>query len=254
MPTGQCRNSRTAPGSVPRKAFYRVKENLMRSKIVGRGLTAVSLFALGLALTACNPDTGSGAGAAAPAPASSSGSISVSQAGGSVSKAGGSRSRNSRSTAGNSSGTKTTGGSASSRAVAGSRCTTAVLRGNVGDNNPGAGQENFPLIVTNFSDHACTLDGFPGVAFVDGSGAQLGPDPKRNTATVTKITLAPGKSAWAGLSFGNPKVSGARTVAPAAILITPPDEKSSLHVDWTNGDVPASSPATLSPFRLGTGA
>ncbi|MFF2205887.1 DUF4232 domain-containing protein [Streptomyces sp. NPDC058145] len=105
------------------------------------------------------------------------------------------------------------GTSASGSGAASTRCTTSELRGNVGDNNPGAGQESFPLIVTNFSDHTCTLYGYPGAAFVDGSGKQLGPDPKRvsesaGAANSTKITLAPGKSAWGGLSFGNPDISG----------------------------------------------
>ncbi|MFE4752190.1 DUF4232 domain-containing protein [Streptomyces mirabilis] len=121
------------------------------------------------------------------------------------------------------------------------RCTASELRGNVGENNPGAGQENFPLVVTNFSGPTCSIDGYPGVAFMDGSGKQLGPDPKRGSGSPTKITLAPGKSAWAGLSFGNPEVSGTRKATPAGILITPPDEKVSLKVDWTGGAVPVSS-------------
>jgi len=146
-------------------------------------------------------------------------------------------------------GTSVSGGGAAS-----TRCTTSELRGHLGENNPGAGQENFPLVVTNFSGRTCTIDGYPGAAFVDASGKQLGPDPKRGSGSPTKITLAPGKSAWAGLSFGNPEVSGAGKATPTGILITPPDEKVALKVDWTAGAVPVSSAANLTAFQAGTGA
>ncbi|WP_225102582.1 DUF4232 domain-containing protein [Streptomyces sp. CoH27] len=146
------------------------------------------------------------------------------------------------------------GTSASGNGAASTRCNASELRGHVGENNPGAGQENFPLVVTNFSGRTCTIDGYPGAAFVDASGKQMGPDPKRSSGSPTKITLPPGKSAWAGLSFGNPEVSGARTATPTGILITPPDEKESLKVDWTGGAVPVSSAANLTVFQAGTGA
>ncbi|MGW5666004.1 DUF4232 domain-containing protein [Streptomyces sp. NPDC003758] len=141
--------------------------------------------------------------------------------------------------------------------TSGSRCHTSELRASVGANNPGAGQENFPLVLTNRSGRTCTIDGYPGAAFVDASGKQLGPDPKRSSGSPTKVTLAPGRSAWAGLTFSNPEVSGARTGTPAALLITPPDEKASLKVTWSGGAVPVSgnsSSVFLTVFRTGTGA
>jgi len=127
----------------------------------------------------------------------------------------------------------------------------------VGANNPGAGQENFPLVLTNRSGRTCTIDGYPGAAFVDASGRQMGPDPKRVSNGPTKITLAPGRSAWAGLTFSNPQVSGAGTATPASILITPPDERDSLKVTWAGGKVPVSgnsSSVFLTVFSPGTGA
>ncbi|MGW2551580.1 DUF4232 domain-containing protein [Streptomyces sp. NPDC001635] len=141
--------------------------------------------------------------------------------------------------------------------AAGSRCHTSELRATVGRNNPGAGQENFPLVLTNNSGRTCTVDGYPGAAFVDASGKQLGPDPKRSTGSPTKITLTPGKSAWAGLTFSNPEISEAVKATPAAILITPPDEKDSLKVKWSGGPVPVSgnsSTVSLTVFSAGTGA
>ncbi|MGY6024161.1 DUF4232 domain-containing protein [Streptomyces spinosirectus] len=144
--------------------------------------------------------------------------------------------------------------SAAKNSGGGSRCRASQLRGHVGRNDPGAGQENFPLVVTNFSGTTCTLDGYPGAAFVDGSGKQVGPDPRRAAGSPGKITLAPGSSAWAGLSFGNPEISGAKTATPTGILITPPDEKEPVKVDWTGGAVPVSEAANLTVFRAGNGA
>ncbi|MCT9078456.1 DUF4232 domain-containing protein [Streptomyces fulvoviolaceus] len=151
----------------------------------------------------------------------------------------------------------TASASESTPAPAGTRCHTSELRASVGRNNPGAGQENFPVVLTNASSRTCTLYGYPGTAFVDASGKQLGPDPKRSSAEPETVTLAPGQSAWAGLSFGNPEVSGAKSATPAALLVTPPDEEDALKVPWTAGEVPVSgneSSVRLIPFSPGTGA
>ncbi|MFI6494447.1 DUF4232 domain-containing protein [Streptomyces sp. NPDC050564] len=156
-------------------------------------------------------------------------------------------------------GSATTSGSASASSGSGStgtRCHTSELRASVGNNDPGAGQENFPVVLTNSSGRTCTLRGYPGAAFIDASGKQLGPDPQRSSGTPTTVTLAPGQSAWAGLTFSNPEISGARTATPASLLVTPPDEKDSLKVKWTQGKVPVSgnaSSVSLTVVRAGTG-
>ncbi|MFF4835794.1 DUF4232 domain-containing protein [Streptomyces sp. NPDC001315] len=150
------------------------------------------------------------------------------------------------------SGGRTTGGADATR------CHTSELRASVGRNNPGAGQENFPIVLTNVSSRACTLYGFPGAAFVDASGKQLGPDPKRAAdSSPTTVTLAPGRSAWAGLTFANPEVSEARTATPVSLVVTPPDERDPLTVGWTGGKVPVGgneSSVFLTTFSSGTGA
>ncbi|MFJ8794415.1 DUF4232 domain-containing protein [Streptomyces sp. NPDC102462] len=139
----------------------------------------------------------------------------------------------------------------------GSRCHTSELSASVGRNNPGAGQENFPIVLTNTSARTCTVHGYPGAAFVNASGGQLGPDPKRTSGTPATVTLKPGQSAWAGLTFSNPEISGARTATPAALLVTPPDERDQLKVAWTAGAVPVSgnaSAVSLTVLAPGTGA
>ncbi|WP_217251388.1 DUF4232 domain-containing protein [Streptomyces sp. AC602_WCS936] len=149
-----------------------------------------------------------------------------------------------------------TAGSASASARTDGRCHTSELRAAVGRVNPGAGQRNFPIVLTNTSESTCTLYGYPGAAFVDASGEQLGPDPERVTASPETVTLAPGKSAWAGLSFSSPQISGARTATPAALLVTPPDEHDPIKVKWTAGEVPVGgneSSVEVTALEPGTG-
>ncbi|MGW5431012.1 DUF4232 domain-containing protein [Streptomyces sp. NPDC004059] len=139
--------------------------------------------------------------------------------------------------------------------AASTRCHTSELRASVGRNDPGAGQENFPVVLTNKSGRTCTVHGYPGAAFVSASGSQLGADPRREPGSPATITLKPGQSAWAGLTFSNPGISGAKTATPAALLVTPPDEHDSLKVTWTGGAVPVSgnsSSVFLSVFSPGT--
>ncbi|GGV14377.1 lipoprotein [Streptomyces filipinensis] len=147
------------------------------------------------------------------------------------------------------------GGGTTATAAASTRCHTSELRAAVGRNDPGAGQENFPVVLTNRSGRTCTLHGYPGAAFVNASGTQIGPDPRREPGSPTTITLRPGQSAWAGLTFSNPGISGARTATPAALLITPPDERDALKAAWTDGAVPvsgSSSSVFLSVLSPGT--
>ncbi|MFH9729943.1 DUF4232 domain-containing protein [Streptomyces sp. NPDC017260] len=149
-----------------------------------------------------------------------------------------------------------TAGSASASARTDGRCHTSELRAAVGRVDPGAGQRNFPVVLTNTSDRTCTLYGYPGAAFVDASGEQLGPDPERAPASPETLRLAPGQSAWAGLSFSSPQISGARTATPAALLVTPPDEHDPLKVKWTAGEVPVGggeSSVSVTALDAGTG-
>ncbi|MFE0517103.1 DUF4232 domain-containing protein, partial [Streptomyces sp. NPDC058964] len=150
----------------------------------------------------------------------------------------------------------TTSGGGTTTGATGTRCHTSELTASVGRNDPGAGQENFPVVLTNKSARTCTVRGYPGAAFVDASGTQLGPDPKRSSGTPATVTLKPGQSAWAGLTFSNPEISGAKTATPAALLVTPPDERDQLKVKWTAGEVPVSGNASsvfLTVFGPGTG-
>ncbi|AIV32534.1 DUF4232 domain-containing protein [Streptomyces sp. MPA0124] len=149
-----------------------------------------------------------------------------------------------------------TAGSASASARTDGRCHTSELRASVGRVDPGAGQRNFPVVLTNTSERTCSVYGYPGAAFVDASGKQLGPDPERAPGSPRTVTLTPGESAWSGLSFSSPQISGARTAAPAVLLVTPPDEREPLKVKWTAGEVPVGgneSSVSVTALSPGTG-
>lgn len=138
------------------------------------------------------------------------------------------------------------------------RCRSSELRASVGPDHPGAGQENFAVILTNGSHRTCTMYGFPGVAFVNSAGEAVTPDPERTTGQERRIvTLAPGASAWSALVFTNPAISGVTTVTPAAVLVTPPDETEPVRVRWTGGKVSNTGKASVpqvSPVRPGDGS
>ncbi|WP_427924494.1 DUF4232 domain-containing protein [Streptomyces sp. cg40] len=203
--------------------------------------------------TVSSPQTQSGTAAPAGGDASADGSGTPVTSSGGSDTATGSDSNSS----GSSTSSSTATGSSTSTASS-SRCHTSELKATVGGNDPGAGQENFPIVLTNVSGRTCTVRGFPGAAFVNASGTQLGPNPVRETgSTATTVTLKPGQSAWAGLTFSNPEISGAKTATPATLVVTPPDEKDPLKVTWTNGAVPVSgnsSSVRLTVFSAGTGA
>ncbi|MFF7970059.1 DUF4232 domain-containing protein [Streptomyces sp. NPDC007905] len=225
------------------------------SQSLQRGaLLAGAVAVLGL-LTACgSPDIHSApqqvSGTAGPATEASKGSA-PSSASAAVSTPKGTTPSSAPAAATSGSGTGTRTDSTSGR------CHTSELRASVGRNNPGAGQENFPVVLTNKSGRTCTVRGYPGAAFVNASGSQLGADPKRESGSPVTVTLKPGQSAWAGLTFSNPEVSGAKSATPAALLVTPPDERDQLKVAWTAGPVPVSgnsSSVFLTVFNSGTGA
>ncbi|WP_327294742.1 DUF4232 domain-containing protein [Streptomyces sp. NBC_01197] len=136
------------------------------------------------------------------------------------------------------------------------RCHTSELGLSIGDDHPGAGQENFALVLTNKSGHTCTVSGFPGLAFVDGGGHQVSVDPERTGSSGGAVKVAPGASAWAPLSFTNPEVSGSGKVTPPTVRVTPPDEKVALIVPWNGGPVPAdgSSGPQVGAFSAGSGS
>ncbi|MDI2033299.1 DUF4232 domain-containing protein [Paenarthrobacter nitroguajacolicus] len=89
------------------------------------------------------------------------------------------------------------------------------------------------LILTNSGTAPCIVEGFAGVSLTaDANGDPIGEPAIRETTTpVTKIELAPGKSAWAEIRYTQAGNYGDCTKVPAAGLrIYPPNDTASLFV------------------------
>ncbi|MFI8850832.1 DUF4232 domain-containing protein [Streptomyces sp. 891-h] len=265
-------NTQPAPNS-PATPFRR------RHRVARIAAAATAVLAAGALVVGCDKDSDSApqkvSGGAAPAGGDSgsshgddgkngssegSGGDGGSSSGGSSgqgasgSDEGGSASSSSSSSSSGKNGSGGSGGGSGS--ASGSRCRTGDLKASFGPNHPGAGQENFALVLTNRSDRTCTVRGYPGLAFVNSSGEQVSFDPNRTGGEVRTVTLSPGKSAWASLSFTNPEVTNVTTVTPSAAKVTPPDERASLRVPWSGGPVTNTGKASvpkISPLAPGTG-
>ena len=84
-----------------------------------------------------------------------------------------------------------------------------------------------PILFRNSGTVTCTLDGHPGVSFVDASGAQVGPTAARVPGAIPKITLSPGATAHADLAISNAGFFDAGQCQPVTaptLKVFPPDE------------------------------
>jgi hypothetical protein len=87
-----------------------------------------------------------------------------------------------------------------------SRCRLASLSVRLGPAGHAAGSTYRPVVFTNTGGAACTLRGYPGVAYVaPTSGRQVGAEASRDDAVrIRTVTLAPGGHAAALLQLVNP--------------------------------------------------
>ncbi|MEV7603847.1 DUF4232 domain-containing protein [Paenarthrobacter sp. NPDC089322] len=124
---------------------------------------------------------------------------------------------------------------ATSAAPAGTAlCKAASLTATTDSTGGGAAGSIYEkLILTNSGAAPCVLEGFAGVSLTaDANGAPIGEPATRETTTpVTRIELAPGKSAWAELRYTQAGNYGDCTKVPAAgYRIYPPEDTASLFI------------------------
>lgn len=103
----------------------------------------------------------------------------------------------------------------------------------MGEGDGAAGSIYTPLIFTNTGSVPCTLDGHPGVSFVDGAGNQIGPSAERTTGSTPTVTLAPGGQAHATLQTHDAGLFGDECVPvqAAKLKVYPPDETAFMTVE-----------------------
>jgi hypothetical protein len=159
-----------------------------------------------------------------------------------------------------------TGATTQPAAGAPAECPAADLKVKVGPGNGAAGSIYYPLEFTNTGSAACTMYGYPGVAFVTkaggtaAGGAVLGVPAFRNAAFAPKVvTLAPGVTAHASLQVQVAQNYPAATCKPVTghwLQIYPPGSKAAEYVRFTavtcTGNIPSGS--TLGIYVVQPGA
>jgi hypothetical protein len=111
------------------------------------------------------------------------------------------------------------------------RCTTAQLKVHLGTGSGAAGSVYAPIVWTNKSTSACTLFGYPGVAYVaPSSGNQVGAAATRNPQhPATTVTVKPGGHASALLQmvdYQNYPKSNCKATPVSGIRVYPPGSRS----------------------------
>ena len=131
------------------------------------------------------------------------------------------------------------------------RCHSADLSGRLGFIQGAAGSRFGPLLLKNRSSHACTLFGYIGGQLYDAAGR---PIPTRIVRDHSRpehtVTVAPGHNAFADLHWSAIPSGGARGCPlPRTFAVTPPDERTQLHVRWTAGRVCGHGRIDVRPVR-----
>ncbi|MBC3840761.1 DUF4232 domain-containing protein [Streptacidiphilus sp. 4-A2] len=107
----------------------------------------------------------------------------------------------------------------------------------------GAGNVGAFLALTNTSHQTCTVQGYPGLGLqnahhhnqsihVAWGSTYFAKDPGSHP-----VTLRPGQSAYAAMAWNQP--DGTRSVTPAYLLVTPPDQTSHLTTPFAPGPINA---------------
>jgi len=111
-------------------------------------------------------------------------------------------------------------------------CATTNLKLAVGQPNGAAGTIFYPLDFTNTGSAACTMYGYPGVAFVSSPGGSVigAPASRRSPPVPTLITVAPGATAHATLAVSDVVIGNncVHKVQVKWVQVYPPDQFSAL--------------------------
>jgi Domain of unknown function (DUF4232) len=111
-------------------------------------------------------------------------------------------------------------------------CATTDLKLAVGQPNGAAGTIFYPLGFTNTSSAACTMYGYPGVAFVSSPGGSVigAPANRRSPPAPVLITVAAGATAHATLAVSDVLIGNncVHKVQVKWVQVYPPDQFSAL--------------------------
>jgi hypothetical protein len=116
-------------------------------------------------------------------------------------------------------------------------CPTTALTASLGPSNGAAGSRYYPIEFTNASGTTCSLYGYPGVSFLNASGAQVGAAATEDpTYPRMLVTLTPGSTVHAELRITDAQNYPPSTCDPAMahqLRIFPPGQTSALYLEMT---------------------
>jgi hypothetical protein len=139
------------------------------------------------------------------------------------------------------------------------RCHTGDLRGSIGTVNGASGKRRVDVYLTNASNRACTLEGYPQVQPADVSGGvrsyptRQSPNPGSTLPqdqSVHLVTLRPSMTAYLLLFFNGAWITEEdkkTCVDWTALAVTPPGEQD--HLVIPNTDVACVDPIDIGPVQ-----
>ncbi|WP_030622279.1 DUF4232 domain-containing protein [Streptomyces sclerotialus] len=208
-----------------------------------RTVAAASLVAAAaFSLTACGGGgTGTDAkGGSSPAASTSDSGGSSGGSGGSSSGSGGSTEGTGGSTGGSSKAVDTKTGSTSdnSSSTSASHCTSDHLKAAWSNFEGGPdmeydGQQTARVVLTNTGTSDCTMAGFPGVQLRTAHGETW--DLRRTNGKPKPVRLDAGGKAVVDITFLASTRDDDRKFAPDQVVITPPNERRNIVLDWPYG-------------------
>ena len=113
-------------------------------------------------------------------------------------------------------------------------CASSSLRLRATPIGAATGTDYIALVVTNTGTEDCVLAGYPGVAFLDAHGQQVGlPAQRDETSKPRRVVIGAGEKAHAQLSFPNPDFfgSGCGGTHAKRVQMFPPDQTAPLRAD-----------------------
>jgi hypothetical protein len=125
-------------------------------------------------------------------------------------------------------------------------CTTSDLSLSLGSAQGTAGAVYYTLVFHDSSSSACSLYGYPGVSFLDASGAQIGdPAAREPNETVDTVTIHPGGDGYVELRVTDPGIPPcSSTTSPASARVYPPGSTTAVLVPAPAGLEFCGSPNT----------
>jgi hypothetical protein len=133
------------------------------------------------------------------------------------------------------------------------RCHTGGLAASLGRVDAGAGQRDVRLTLRNRSGHTCRTQGWVGMQLRRG-GHDVRTNVVREQGPSHRVVLRAGERAisslhWTVIPAPSEPQSGACEPTARRVLITPPDEVSSLRIRWKGGPVCQRGRIDVTPLR-----